>query len=241
MPHNAVRPLLFPLLAGLMLLAGCSHKTVAKAAPPSAPPPPSPTASIHVTPEDVQAGQAATLTWSTQNANDVQIEGLGTVAATGSRQVAPSTSTNYHVMARGQGGSADATARLTVSAPATAAVSPSEEELFAKQVKDLYFDYDKYDLRSTDQATLSADVDFLKQHTNLRFVIEGHCDERGSEEYNMALGDNRAETAKKQLISMGVDPGRIKVISYGKEKPFCTADDEDCFRQNRRAHFTLDR
>jgi peptidoglycan-associated lipoprotein len=242
MSHNDVRPLLYPLLAGLVLLAGCSHKIVAKNTPPSAPPPPSPTASIQVSPEDVQPGQSATLTWSTTNATDVQIEGLGNVQASGSRQVSPAASTNYHVVARGQGGNADATARLTVSAPAaTAAISPSEEELFARQVKDLYFDYDKYDLRSTDQAALSADASFLKQHANLRFVIEGHCDERGSEEYNMALGDNRAETAKKQLISMGVDPGRIKVISYGKEKPFCTADDETCFQQNRRAHFTLDR
>ena len=241
MSHNFVRPLLFSSLAGLVILAGCSHKTVAKATPPSAPPPPSPTASIHVAPEDVQAGQAATLSWSTTNASNVQIDGIGTVAANGSKQVSPNQSTSYHVVAQGSGGSADATARLTVSAPAAAGVSPSEEELFARQVKDLYFDYDKYDLRSKDQDTLSADASFLKQHTNLRFVIEGHCDERGSEEYNMALGDNRAETAKKQLISMGVDSSRIKVISYGKEKPFCTADDESCFQQNRRAHFTLDR
>jgi peptidoglycan-associated lipoprotein len=242
MPHTFARSILYLLLAGLLLLVGCSHKTVAKNTPPSAPPPPSPSASIHVSPEDVQAGQSATLTWSTTNASDVQIEGLGAVVASGSRQVSPSTSTSYHVVAKGQSGNADATARLTVSAAAAvAAVSPSEEELFAQQVKDLYFDYDKYDLRSSDQSTLSADASFLKQHANLRFVIEGHCDERGSEEYNMALGDNRAETAKKQLTSMGVDPSRIKVISYGKEKPFCTADGESCFQQNRRAHFSLER
>lgn len=242
MSHKFVRPLLYPLLAGLLFAAGCSHKTIAKATPPAAPPTPTPTASIHVSPENVQAGQSATLTWSTTNASDVQVEGLGTLAATGSQQVTPAQSTNYHLIAHGPGGNADATARLTVeAAPVAAAASPTDEELFRQQVKDLFFDYDKYDLRSSDQATVSADASFFKQHANLRFVIEGHCDERGSTEYNMALGDNRAEAAKKQLISMGVDPSRIKVVSYGKEKPFCTAEEESCFEQNRRAHFSLDR
>jgi len=241
MSHNRVRPLLYSLLAGMLFLAGCSHKTVAKATPPTPPPPPSPTATIHVTPEDVQAGQSATLSWSTANATNVSIDGVGEVAAAGSKQVSPSESTSYHLVAKGQGGNADATARLTVSQPVAAAMTPSEEELFAKMVKDLYFDYDKYDVRTSEQADLSADANFFKEHSNLRFVIEGHCDERGSEEYNMALGDNRAQAAKKQLISMGVDPSRIKVISYGKEKPFCNQDDESCYQQNRRAHFSLDR
>jgi peptidoglycan-associated lipoprotein len=242
MPHIRVRSLLFPVLAGMMILAGCNHnKPVAKVAPPP-PPAPAPTATIHVAPETVQAGQSATLTWSTTNATDVQIDGVGTVAATGSQQVSPGQSMNYHLAAKGQGGNADATARLTVTAaPVAAAVGPSEEELFQQKVKDIYFDYDRYDLRSNDQPTVSEDAAFFKEHANLRFVIEGHCDERGSDEYNIALGDNRAEAAKKQLISMGVDASRIKIISYGKEKPFCTADDESCFQQNRRAHFTLDR
>ena len=240
--RNRARVSLYPVLAGVLLLAGCSHKqNVAKVATPPSPAP-SATASIHVSPEAVQAGQSATLTWSTANATDVQIEGLGTVAASGTQQVTPSLSTNYHLVARGQGGNADATARLTVNAaPAVAASSASEETLFAQYVKDLYFDYDKYDLNPADESTVRADASFFQQHAGLRFVIEGHCDERGSEEYNMALGDNRAEAAKKQLISMGVDAGRIKVVSYGKEKPFCTADSETCYQQNRRAHFSLDR
>ena len=242
MSHSYVRPLLFPLLAGLLFVAGCSHsKTVSKVTPPPAPMP-SPTATIHVSPEAVQAGQIATLTWSTSNTTDVQIEGLGPAAAAGSRQVSPAQSTNYHLVARGQGGNADATARLTVSAVmASATPTLTEEELFRKQVKDLFFDYDKYDVRSSDQPSLYADADFFKQHPNLRLVIEGHCDERGSEEYNISLGDNRAEMAKQQLVSMGVDPKRIKVISYGKEKPFCSEGNETCFQQNRRAHFSLDR
>jgi peptidoglycan-associated lipoprotein len=242
MSHIRVRSLLYPILAGVLLLAGCSHnKVTAKAVPP--PPAPSPTAALAVSPQNVDAGQAATLTWSTTNATAINIDGIGTVAASGSRQVSPAASLTYHLTASGQGGNADASARLTVTTiSATAApVTPTEEELFAQQVKDLYFDYDKYDLNSGDQSVVAADAGFFKQHSNLRFVIEGHCDERGSEEYNMALGDNRAQSAKKQLISMGVDPSRIKIVSYGKEKPFCTADSETCFQQNRRAHFTLDR
>jgi peptidoglycan-associated lipoprotein len=231
---------MYPLLAGLLLVAGCNHKTIAKATPPAPPPAPAATVSIHVSPENVQAGQSATLTWSTSNATDIQIEGLGTVAATGSQQVAPARSTNYHLIAKGQGGNADATTRLTVEAAPVATAGPTDEKLFQQQVKDLFFDYDKYDLRSSDQSTLSADASFFKQHAHLRFVIEGHCDERGSAEYNLALGDNRAESAKKQLISMGVDPSRIKIVSYGEEKPFCAADEESCFEQNRRAHFSLD-
>lgn len=239
--HHPVRSLLFPLVAGLVILSGCSHKTVAKANPPAVPPAPSPTATMQVSPEAVQSGQTATLTWSTSNATEVELAGIGAVAGTGSRQVSPGESTTYHLVARGQGGSSEATARLTVTAPPVAAATPSEEDLFRQQVKDLYFDYDKYSLRSSDESTINADAAFLKQHANLRFVIEGHCDERGSEEYNVALGDNRAESARKQLISLGIEPSRIKVISYGKEKPFCTDDNESCFQQNRRAHFSLDR
>ncbi len=229
------------LTAGMLFLAGCNHnKPVAKVTPPP-PPAPSPTASIHVSPEAVEAGQSATLTWSTENATDVKIEGVGTVTASGTQQVTPGQSTNYRLVAKGQGGNADATARLTVNPAVAAAVTPTDEELFRQQVKDLFFEYDKYDLGASDQSTLSENAAFFKQHANLRFVIEGHCDERGSDEYNVALGDNRAEAAKKQLISMGVDASRIKIISYGKEKPFCSTEDESCYQQNRRAHFTLDR
>ena len=229
------------LTAGMLFLAGCNHnKQTAKVTPPP-PPVPSPTATIHVSPESVQPGESATLTWSTDNATDVRIEGLGTVAATGTQKVSPTESTNYHLVAKGQGGNADATTRLTVNLAAVAAVSPTDEELFRQQVKDLYFEYDKYDLRSSDQSTVSENAAFFKQHANLRFVIEGHCDERGSDEYNVALGDNRAQAAKKQLIAMGVESTRIKIISYGKEKPFCSTEDESCYQQNRRAHFALER
>ena len=164
----------------------------------------------------------------------------------GSQTVSPDSSTTYHLTAQGPGGMAEATARLTVSAPPAAPVeaapqaeapSPNEADLFAQNVKDIYFDYDKFDLRSDDQATITADAAFLAAHPEIKFTIEGHCDERGSTEYNLALGDNRANAAREALIKAGVKADQIKTISYGKEKPFCTEHTEACWQQNRRDHF----
>jgi peptidoglycan-associated lipoprotein len=114
---------------------------------------------------------------------------------------------------------------------------PTEEELFAQNVQDIYFDYDKADIRADQQAALQGDIDFLKQHPDIHFTVEGHCDERGSTEYNLGLGDNRANAVKSALTGGGVSAGNIKTISYGKEKPFCTESSEACWQQNRRGHF----
>jgi peptidoglycan-associated lipoprotein len=242
--------LLVLALTALMLVGGCKKKT-APAAPPAAPPPPpaaQPQATLSVTPDSIQAGQSATLSWSTQNAANVNIDGIGGVAPSGSQSVSPSSSTTYHLTAQGPGGTAEASARLTVTEAAAAAptpppveqpmpTAPGEAELFAQKVKDIYFDYDKYDLRPGDQATITADAEFLKAHSSIRFTIEGHCDERGSEEYNLALGDNRANATREALVKAGVAADRIKTVSYGKEKPVCTEHDEACWQQNRRAHF----
>jgi len=103
-------------------------------------------------------------------------------------------------------------------------------------VKDVYFDYDKSDLRGDQMASVQADVAFLNQHGAINFTIEGHCDERGSTEYNLALGDQRASAVKNALTAAGVSGSRIKTISYGKEKPFCTESNEACWQQNRRGH-----
>ena len=115
----------------------------------------------------------------------------------------------------------------------------TEEELFSQNVKDIYFDYDKYDIRASEQGSLQADAQFLQQHPNIHITIEGHSDERGSTEYNLALGTNRADTVKNALIQAGVSGDRIKTISYGKEKPFCTESNESCWQQNRRGTFRL--
>jgi peptidoglycan-associated lipoprotein len=106
-------------------------------------------------------------------------------------------------------------------------------------LKDAFFDYDKADLRDDARTVLSTDAEWLKRYRTIQFLIEGHCDERGTSEYNLALGDRRANAAKEYLVSLGVDASRIKTVSYGKERPFCNESSEDCWQQNRRAHFLV--
>ncbi|MDT8068686.1 MAG: peptidoglycan-associated lipoprotein Pal [Terriglobia bacterium] len=221
-------------------LGACAKKVATAKATPAPPPPPAPTASLSASPSNLQKGQSTTLTWSTQNANDITIDGLGTVTASGSRTVSPEDSTTYKLVAKGPGGTQEADARVTVATPPPpVAQGPTDAELFAQNVKDLYFNYDKYDVRSDEQAILKADAAFLAAHPNYKLTISGHCDERGSEEYNLALGSNRANTVRDQLVAMGVSSDRIKTISYGKEKPFCTQENDQCWQSNRRAHFEM--
>jgi peptidoglycan-associated lipoprotein len=228
-------------LAAMMFLSACGKKKVAAPPPPPPPPPAAPTASLSANPNTVQKGQPTTLTWSTENATDVSIEGIGAVQPSGSQSVTPTDSTTYRLTARGPGGTQEATARITVTQPPPPPPPPvasaTEEQLFSQNVKDIYFDYDRFDLRAEDQATVQAAATWLKANPNVKFTIEGHCDERGSTEYNLALGDNRANAARQALVNAGIGADRVKTISYGKEKPFCTESNESCWQQNRRAHF----
>ncbi len=120
------------------------------------------------------------------------------------------------------------------------APSPTDEDLFAKNVKDVFFDYNKPTLRQDEVPTAQNDSAFLAQHPSLKVVVEGHCDDRGSTEYNLALGASRAESVKQALVQRGISPERIKTVSFGKEKPFCTQDSEQCWQQNRVDHFVLE-
>jgi peptidoglycan-associated lipoprotein len=228
-------------LALLLVAAGCARRETAPPPPPP-PPAPAPTASLSANPSTIQQGQSTQLTWRTENADQVMIEGIGPVDRSGSRSVTPTESTTYRLVARGPGGTQDATARVTVTAPPPK-VEPTvgEAELFARNVRDIFYDYDRYDIRPDADPVLRRNADFLRQHPNIRIVIEGHCDERGSTEYNLALGDNRALAARDALVRLGVSADRIRVISFGKEKPFCTESNEQCWQQNRRAHFVMQR
>jgi peptidoglycan-associated lipoprotein len=231
-------------VATLTFAAGC-HK---KAVPPPPPPPPAatspaPTASITVTPSSINPGGGAVLAWRTTDATEVSIDGIGTVNAYGTQNVTPTESTNYHLVARGPGGSTDATASLTVAAAAAPPVSTSEtmtEQMFEQNVKPAFFDYDAYEIRPDAQTVLAQNASFLAAHPTLKVVIGGYCDDRGSAEYNLALGENRANAAKQSLVNGGVSPDRVRTVSYGKEKQFCTQADEACWQQNRRAGFSLD-
>lgn len=240
---QTMRMCLFTIVvAGLMFLAGCAKKT-ANATPPAAPAPPTPTATLSASPEVIQQGQSTVLTWKTENASDVTIEGLGTLAASGSKSVTPDGSTTYTLLAKGPGGTQSAVARVTVNTKIAAAVapSPSDADLFAKNVKDVLFDYDKSDIRGDQMLRAQSDAAFLTGHPSIKVLVEGHCDDRGSEEYNLALGTSRAESLKQALLQQGVSEDRIKTISYGKEKPFCTESNEQCWQQNRVDHFSMAR
>ncbi len=104
---------------------------------------------------------------------------------------------------------------------------------------DVRFDYDSADLRDSDRAVLSKTAELLKRYDFLTISVEGHCDERGSVEYNLALGERRAKAAYDYVVSLGVPAARLKTISYGKEVPLCSEASESCWARNRRAHFTV--
>jgi peptidoglycan-associated lipoprotein len=237
----------FVLLVALVAVAGCKKKQAPIGPGAEAPPQNAaaqPTAQLTATPTIVEPGEQVQLAWRTTDASSISIDGIGDVPSAGVKTVTPTTSTTYHLVARGAGGSADATARVTVNGP-PAVVAPSssmnEEQDFRAHVQDVFFDYDAYDIRSDAQATLAQDASYLVSHTNVKVVIGGYCDERGSDEYNLALGQNRADATKNALVTAGVAATRIRVVSYGKEKPFCSESNEACWQQNRRAGFTMDR
>jgi peptidoglycan-associated lipoprotein len=110
------------------------------------------------------------------------------------------------------------------------------------RIQDAYYDYDKHTLRPDAQAVLLKDsqtlAEIIRQYPDYKLTVEGYCDERGSTEYNLALGDARAKQAKDYLAAVGISPDQLRVISYGKERPVCTAHDEECWQKNRRAHIT---
>jgi|SRR5579872_6443019 len=221
-------------LAATLFLAGCAKKQ-AKAIPPT-PPPPTPTASLTANPADIQQGQTTQLSWSTTNASAVTISGLGTVSGSGSRTVTPNESMTYELTAKGPGGSADASARVTVNPKVAAQSGMSEDMLFQQNVKDVFFDYDKYSIRPDQLSVLEKDANFLSAHPDIALTVAGHCDDRGSEEYNLALGASRANSFKEELVKHGISADRIKTTSLGKEQPFCNEENEQCWAQNRRDH-----
>ncbi|HKV03517.1 MAG TPA: peptidoglycan-associated lipoprotein Pal [Candidatus Acidoferrales bacterium] len=238
----------FALLLGLVVLVafigGCK-KHVAATPPPPPAPPAQPTVTLNATPTAVNPGQAATLAWSSTNATDLDIEpGVGKVAPQGSTPVSPTQSTTYTITATGAGGSATATAHVDVNAPpppppAPAPAQPSISELFDQNVKDAYFDLDKSDIRPDARAALTKDAEFLRTYGDVRVSIEGNCDERGSTEYNLGLGQRRAQSAKSYLVSLGIAADRMETTSWGKERPVCAEHNEECWQRNRHAHLVL--
>jgi peptidoglycan-associated lipoprotein len=246
------RQILFMLLlVAAVGFIGCKKKVAAVPAAPApvqpAPPFPPPTITLRAAPGTIDRGQSSALQWEAKDATSIRIQPeVGNVQTQGSRSVSPASSVTYTAVATGPGGSASDSARVTVRTPA-AAVSPRPEprpearvnmdELFRQNVQTIYFDFDKSDIRPDQVSRAEANASWLKQHRGVRFTIEGHCDERGSAEYNLGLGDRRANGVKEFLIKEGVDASSIKTTSYGKERPICREATEDCYQRNRRAAF----
>lgn len=243
----------------LLSLSACKKKVPPPPPPPppstssAPPPPPATTARVTINsftaePSRIDRGQAATLRWSISNATDMQIDqGLGAVQSQGSRQVFPSSTTTYTLVANGGGGSDTRSVTVEVGTappapPATVEPTLSAAEMLSRQGQDAYFDYDHSDLRADGRQAMTANADLLKRifarDNTLVVIIEGHCDERGSAEYNLGLGDRRATSAKDFLVQLGVPAERLKTISYGKERPQCTDATEECYQKNRRAHLS---
>jgi peptidoglycan-associated lipoprotein len=235
------------VIATVAFASGCGKKK-SKTPPPPSGGAPQPTASITATPQSVDKGDAVVLVWRTTAANDVSIDGIGPVQPNDQKMLAPTATTTYHLVAKGDGGEAEASVTVSINGPAapvsTAPVvtdnSLTDEATFKQNVQDLYFDYDSYDIRPDATSIVAQDAAWLNAHPNVKVAIGGYCDDRGSTEYNIALGQNRANAAATALEKAGVSSSRIRTVSYGKEKQFCTEQTEACWQQNRRAAFTMD-
>jgi peptidoglycan-associated lipoprotein len=219
--------------------------------PPSVTPPPPVVQQFTAEPSAIQRGDSSTLRWQVSGqVTGVSINnGIGNVQSTGGRLVTPTGSTTYTLTANGPGGTVTGVTTVTVtSAPPPPPPPPTDSgrggtlETRVNDLQDAYFDYDKSDIRGDARDALNRDAAALKSiladFPNASIVLEGHCDERGSAEYNLGLGDRRGSAAKDFLVQLGVPADRIRTISYGKERPACTESTEDCWQKNRRAHFS---
>ncbi|MCS6885589.1 MAG: OmpA family protein [Acidobacteriota bacterium] len=213
-----------------------------------------PTISLTAEPSAISRGEQARLRWATQNADRVDFPGIGTFGPNGELEVAPFESTTYTATARGKGGEATASARVTVTAPQqtsalTDGSASSARDRFEREVArySIFFAFDKADLTPESIQTLNRHAQFLLRQENrsIVFRIEGNCDPRGSEEYNLALGDRRANAAKNYLISQGIDPARINVLSNGKRyaagSSEGTPDNPPSWAHDRRDDFKYER
>ena len=205
------------LLVSAVVLTGCAKRpaTTAAAAP-------APTGSSGTT---SGAGTGSTATGGSQ-----MQPGTGGGAGGGTSQ--PGSG--------GTGGGTAGSGGTSGTQSPTSTARPAIRDFAADaNLADIFFDFDKYDIRQTDSRTLDSNAQWLKSNPNHLVLIEGHCDERGTNEYNLALGERRAKSTMNYLVSQGVQANRITIISYGEERPACTEKTEQCWAKNRRAHFLV--
>jgi peptidoglycan-associated lipoprotein len=245
--HSFSRFALLALLAVTVLGAGCAHHPPPVAPTPTATAPAPaqparPTVTLQASSTFIQRGDSATLTWSSTNATTLTLNPGGSVAPEGSSKVSPADSTTYTITATGPGGTADQSIRITVSAaapPVAADNTPTEtaDQAFLRGMHDAYFDYNEATLRADAKDALSQSAVFLRTHVDVNIIVEGYCDERGTTEYNLGLGQKRADAVKQFLESLGIPAARVATTSFGKEKPRCNEHTEACWQQNRVGHF----
>ncbi len=244
----------------VLFATGCGKKTVASTPPPPPPPAVTPKADppakpvisrFAAEPSTVVKGSPSTLRWSVSGASDISIDqGIGAVNESGTRQVYPSADTTYTLIARGVGGTTSATVSLRVTEPAAPPPTPTvtsakrtASQFMAEEVADAFFGYDSFSIDDTARGVLNNNAGAMKRffgddnYAGTNIIIEGHCDERGSDAYNVALGDKRAQAALEVLKGLGVAEGRLKTVSFGKERPQCSDGNEACWQKNRRVHF----
>lgn len=264
LPRSGRAALAFTLVL-IAFVSACSKHTPLPPPPPPAPvatgggpgqpsAPGTPViAEFSIEPSTIERGQSAVLRWDVMGANNVAISnGLGTVAAMGTQRITPQQTTSYILTASGPGGDASRTATVTVTGPAAPPASNTNtsstrrgtlESRVQSDLQDALYDYDSNNIRDDARVALTTDAEALKRiladFPTARINVEGHCDERGSAEYNLGLGDRRATSAKDFLVQLGVPANRLMTISYGKERPACTEANESCWQQNRRAHFSV--
>ncbi len=211
-----------------------------------------PTVTFTAEPSTVDRGQSALLRWDVTGANYISIDTFGAVQPSGTHSVTPYSTTTYHLTADGAGGRTTAEATVTVN-PGNPAQPPSGEtanpngnltleQRLSQQVQDVFFAYNEYNVEEDARATLQRDAQaingILHDFPSASLLVEGHCDDRGSAEYNLGLGDRRATSAKDFLVQLGVPADKVRTVSYGKERPQCTDQTEECWARNRRAHIT---
>lgn len=202
---------------------------------------PRPSINISADQDAIRRGQSTTLRWTSTNSERVTISDLGTVPSSGSRVVSPSQSTTYDATATGPGGNASASTRVSVTEetpvdtpdrPRTVSSSPAIATIFGQQVQAVFFELDKAELTEDSKNRLRRAAAWLTQGPNrsIAFRIEGNCDPRGTEEYNIGLGERRAQAAKEFLVSLGVEAGRMQTVSYGKERAAGTSEGDPSAR-----------
>ena len=230
---------LLVVVAAVLLSAGCAKKA-AKVTPPAAPPAPAtPTATLAVNPSVIQQGQSTTLTWQTSNAVQITIAGLGALPPSGSRTVSPGASTTYTLVAKGPAEARMPRLESTVNQQTAATPSLSDEELFARRVKDVFFDYN---MSNPDRRKRRPRNRMRRSSNSTRIST---CSSRDiamtvvPRNTILPLEPAVRNRVKQTLVQQGVPANRIKIISYGKEKPFCTDDNEQCWQQNRVDHFSV--